>query len=87
MISAPTKPQLIVDVENVSMLKALKQAILLLKGVSSVKEYRSDEEMTESEFFAKLDESLKSGKNGKCVEMNDSETGAAFLDRILCDTK
>lgn len=87
MIDAPTNPQLIVNVENVSMLNALKQAILLLKGVSSVREYRSDDEMSESEFFAKLDESLDSAKNGKCVEMGESETGASFLDRILCNTK
>lgn len=82
-----TKPQLIVDVSDISMLKAMKNAILLLKGVSSVKECLPKAEMTEKEFFAKLDESIASAENGCCDEMGANESGEDFLNRILCRTR
>ena len=82
-----TEPQLIVNVSDTSMLKALKNAILLLKGVSSVKECLPKTEMTEKEFFAKLDESIASAENGNSDEMGANESGEEFLERILCCTK
>ena len=81
------EPQLIVKVRDSSMLKSLKSAILLLKGVSSVKECLPKTEMSEKEFFSKLDKSIASARNGKCDEMGSDESGAKFLERILCRTK
>jgi hypothetical protein len=82
-----TEPELIVKVNDASMLKALKNAILLLKGVASVKECLPKTEMSEKEFFARLDESIASVKDGSCDEMGTDESGAEFLERILCRTK
>jgi hypothetical protein len=82
-----TEPQLIVNVSDSSMLKSLKDAILLLKGVSSVKECLPKTEMNEKEFFAKLDESIASMNHGSCDVMESDESGAEFLERILCRTK
>ncbi len=82
-----TEPQLIVNVSDSSMLKSLKEAILLLKGVSSVKECLPKTEMNEKEFFAKLDKSIASMEQGTCDEMGSDESGAEFLKRILCRTK
>ena len=81
------EPQLIVSVSDASMLKSLKNAILLLKGVNSVKEIHPKTEMSEKEFFAKLDKSIASMENGICDEMDVNESGAEFLNRILCRTK
>ena len=81
------EPQLIVSVSDASMLKSLKSAILLLKGVDSVKEIHPKMEMNEKEFFAKLDKSIASMESGVCDEMKANESGAEFLNRILCRTK
>ncbi len=81
------EPQLIVSVSDASMLKSLKNAILLLKGVDSVKEMRPRTGMSKKEFFAKLDRSIASMENGTCDEMGANESGAEFLNRILCRTK
>ncbi len=79
--------QLIVSVSDSSKIKSLKKAILLLKGVDSVKEVRPKIEMSEKKFFAKLDKSIASMENGVCDEMGETESGAEFLNRILCRTK
>lgn len=41
----------------------------------------------EKEFFAKLDESIASMNQGSCDVMESDESGAEFLERILCRTK
>lgn len=79
--------QLIVSVSDSSKIKSLKKAILLLKGVDSVKEVRPKIEMSKKKFFAKLDKSIASMENGVCDEMGETESGAEFLNRILCRTK
>ena len=80
------KRQLIVDIEDGSLLKSIKQAISLLKGVSSVKESEPIK-MTEKQFFQKLDDSIASMQKGKPVRMKQNESGKEFLERILCLTK
>lgn len=89
MIATTTinESQLIVSVSDASKLKSLKNAILLLKGVDSVKEVRPKTEMSEKKFFAKLDKSIASMETGVCDEMGENESGADFLNRILCRTK
>lgn len=89
MIATTTinESQLIVSVSDSSKIKSLKKAILLLKGVDSVKEVRPKIEMSKKKFFAKLDKSIASMENGVCDEMGETESGAEFLNRILCRTK
>ncbi|MBQ3839220.1 MAG: hypothetical protein II819_04630 [Fibrobacter sp.] len=82
-----TEPQLVVNVSDASLMKSLKNAILLLKGVSSVRECLPKTEMSKKEFFAKLDKSIASMENGACEEMGSTESGADFLERIICRTK
>ena len=59
----------------------------MIATISSVKECLPKTEMTEKEFFAKLDESIASAENGNCDEMGADESGEEFLERILCCTK
>lgn len=85
--SADTVQQLVVDIDDVSLVKSIKQAISLLKGVSSVKVNKPKVKMSQQEFFQKLDESIESAKSGKVVRMKANESGKEFLDRVLCLTK
>ncbi|OWV02506.1 MULTISPECIES: hypothetical protein [unclassified Fibrobacter] len=85
--SANAVQQLVVDVEDASLLKSIKQAISMLKGVSSVTVNKPKVRMTQQEFFKKLDDSVASAKRGRTVRMLSNESGQEFLDRILCHTK
>ena len=85
--SANTVQQLVVSIDDASLVKSIKNAISLLKGVSSVKEQKPKVKMTEKEFFQKLDDSIESARKGKITRMRSNESGKEFLDRVLCHTK
>lgn len=87
MASIATLPaQLIVDVEDRSMLRTLKIVIKQLKGVTQVKENKSMQKTryTEEEFYAKIDHSIQSAQKDECYCQKPGESVDAFVDRLLC---
>ena len=72
--------QLTVDID-VSMKRAIKQALMQLKG-GDVKETKSKTSMTKKEYFAMLDHSIEQAKNGNTVAMNEGETLQQFMLRL-----
>ncbi len=73
--------QLTVNID-VSMKRAIKQALKQLKGVVAVKETKSKTSMTKKEYFAMLDHSIEQAKNGNTVAMNEGETLQQFMLRL-----
>lgn len=84
--TASLSPQLIVDVEDRSMLRTLKMVIKQLKGVKQVRESKpmTKTEYTEEEFYAKIDHSIQSAQQGECYSQKPGESVDAFVDRLLC---
>ncbi len=54
----------------------------LNESIQAEKEAKS--KMTESEFYAKIDRSIESAKQGRVIAMKEDETPDQFLDRLLC---
>jgi len=40
--------------------------------------------MSEEEFYARIDHSLKQAEEGKVIRQQDGESVEAFIDRLLC---
>ena len=73
-----------VSIEDRSMLRAIKAAILQLKGVTKVKEITPKTHYTEAEFYKKIEESVKSAENNKVFAQEEGESVDQFIDRLLC---
>lgn len=85
MIETAIHPaQLVIDVEDRSMLRAIKAAIKQLKGVVSVKESTPKVRYTEQEFYDKIEKSARSAEQGPVYTQSQGESVDQFIDRLLC---
>lgn len=64
--------------------KSVRRALAKRLNESIEAEKAPKVKMTEEEFYAKIDRSLESAKNGNVIRMRDNETPSQFLDRMLC---
>lgn len=81
-IAMPT--QIVVDIEDRTMLRSLKMIIKQLKGVVAVKEVAPKTIYSEKEFIAKIERSKKSAEGGRVFSQAEGESINDFIDRLLC---
>lgn len=79
-----TPTQMMVSIEDRSMLRAIKAAIMQLKGVTKVKEITPKTHYTEAEFYKKIEKSVKSAENNNVFAQEQGESVDQFIDRLLC---
>ena len=88
-ISYPTV-HLDVMLEDTSAVKTILALLKQLKGVHSVKAGKVEEskvQMTEKEFYAKLDKSIASSDESTMMVMVTEESGAQFINRMLANAQ
>lgn len=76
--------QLIIDVENPSIVKTLKTLVRQLKGVTSVKEVKPKSKMSEKEFYEKIEAASKNAAAGNVIQQQEGESINEFINRMLC---
>ena len=57
------------------------------KGAFKIVPIKEDDDqtaMSEEEFYARIDHSLKQAEEGKVIRQQDGESVEAFIDRLLC---
>lgn len=64
--------------------KTVRRALAKRLNASIEAEKEPKVKMTEAEFYAKLDRSIESAKNGNTIAMEEGETTDQFIDRLLC---
>lgn len=67
-----------------SQSKSVRRALAKRLNASIAAEKEAKVKMTEAEFYAKLDRSIESAKQGHTIAMMDGETTDQFIDRLLC---
>ena len=74
-----------VTLDDISVTTHLKTLLKQMKGVRavSVKTERPKAEMTENEFYAKIDHSLQQAAEGKVYRSMPGESADSFLDRLI----
>ena len=74
-----------VTLDDISVTTHLKTLLKQMKGVRavSVKMECPKAEMTEDEFYAKIDHSLQQAAEGKVYRSMPGESADAFLDRLI----
>lgn len=79
-----TPTQMMVSIEDRSMLRAIKAAIMQLKGVTKVREITPKTRYTKAEFYQKIEKSVKSAENNNVFAQEEGESVDQFIDRLLC---
>lgn len=79
-----TPTQMVVSIEDRSMLRAIKAAIMQLKGVTKVREITPKTQYTKAEFYEKIEKSVKSAENNNVYAQEEGESVDQFIDRLLC---
>lgn len=76
--------QLVIDVENPSIIKTLKTLARQLKGVMSVREVKPKTKMSEKEFYEKIEAASRSAAAGHVIQQQEGESINDFINRMLC---
>lgn len=79
-----TPTQMVVSIEDRSMLRVIKAAIMQLKGVTKVREITPKPQYTKAEFYEKIEKSVKSAENNNVYAQEEGESVDQFIDRLLC---
>lgn len=68
-----------------SQSKAVRHALAKKLEASIQAEKEPKAKMTEEEFYAKIDASIASAKQGRVYTMGEKETGEEFVNRLLSE--
>lgn len=80
--SSPTT-QLLVDIEDVSVLRAIKTAIKQLKGVGLVKEVKPRVKMSEAEFCDMIKKSAQTVRLDGANQKHANESVQEYVNRLI----
>ena len=87
MTAVATYPVAHIDItlDDINVLNYVKTLLSQMKGVQKVAvSPMSNAQMTEQEFYQKIDRSLESAKMGAVYRMDKGESMDQFIDRLLC---
>lgn len=77
--------QLLVDVEDTSVLRAIKTAIRQLKGVGLVKEVKPHVKMSEAEFCDMIKKSAQSVRPDGSNQKRENESMQEYVNRLISE--
>lgn len=75
--------QLVIDVEDPSIIKTLKTLARQLKGVMSVREVKPKTKMSEKEFYDMIDHSAKTARTDGANMKKAEESMSEYLNRLI----
>ncbi|MCQ2347825.1 MAG: hypothetical protein MJZ65_01400 [Paludibacteraceae bacterium] len=84
IVTNPAQLQWAITIDDSAMVNSIKRALLMMKGVVSVKDVAPKSAMTEREYYAMLDHSIMQARQGKTIAMKDGESVSQFLARVAC---
>lgn len=77
--------QLLVDIEDTSVLRAIKTAIKQLKGVGSIKEIKPRVKMSEAEFCDMIKKSAQSVRLDGANQKRENESVQDYVNRLIAE--
>lgn len=83
-MSPASSVQWTITLDDISMSKTIKRALMAMKGVVSIKDTTPRTRHTMAELDARIKRAESDYRAGRVYRQMDGETTDAFIDRLLC---